>query len=85
MFPGIVADAGNDEAAAAVAVDFLGREVSAAENGRGTVDGGGEDVLRALSFTRQKFVVVSAVTLTYWSFVIRPVTFTLPMVAFFSP
>ena len=92
MLPGIVADAGDDEAAAAVAVDFLGREVSAAENGRRTVDGGGEDVLRAiadaeesLSFTRQKFVVVSAVTLTYWSFVIRPVTFTLPMVAFFSP
>ena len=39
----------------------------------------------SLSFTRQKFVVVSAVTLTYWSFVMRPVTFTLPMVAFFSP
>ena len=39
----------------------------------------------SLSFTRQKFVVVSAVTLTYCSFVMRPVTFTLPMVAFFSP
>ena len=49
MLPGIVADAGDDEAAAAVAVDFLGREVSAAENGRGTVDGGGEDVLRAIA------------------------------------
>ena len=49
MLPGIVADAGDDEAAAAVAVDFLGREVSAAENGRGAVDGGGEDVLRAIA------------------------------------